>query len=164
MGTVAGRLIDALKGELSCLEELLDCAERKAEAVIRDDVVGLLSVLERECSITERARVMESERRRAAAELAGCLSLAVPNPALREIARMLPEEESALLENLRRDILSCAERLRAANSRNAALVAQALEFANFNLRLLGVGAGGAGYDRDGGCTEASPSVVVDQVS
>jgi len=157
------RLSDALRGELECLDALLSCAQRKAEAAVGDDLAGLLSVLERECSLTDKAKLLEGERKEAVAELVASLAIASPSPSLGEIARVLPDEEGRLLEDLRREVLSSAERLRAANVKNAALLTQALEFANFNLRLLGVGSGDAGYNRDGGRRQASPSAVVDEV-
>ena len=161
MGTV--RLSDALRGELECLEALLECARQKAEAAVNDDLAGLLSILERECSLADRVKIIDGERVEAVAELAASLAITSPSPSLGEIVRSLPSEDGRALEGLRRDILSSAERLRSANTRNAALITQALEFTNFNLRLLGTGSGHAGYNRDGGRTEAAPSAVVDEV-
>jgi flagellar biosynthesis/type III secretory pathway chaperone len=106
-----------LREMASVIDEQIDLAERKAEAIVIGDITGLNEVTSQEEEVSRKLASLEEER-------------------LRLTGTGASDREYPEIEKLRHSLREKADRMRILNERNQKLLRQGLRLIEFELKLL----------------------------
>jgi len=120
-------LEELLVQEFRACQTLLDLTRNERQALARNDVDTLTSLVEQKESKLDELAQIEDRRRVAIQTIAQRLSLPSPNPAVSELAAFLDPESGRRIERLRDGISTLSGEIRELSSGNRALAASALE-------------------------------------
>ena len=135
---VVQRLIGVLEQLTDIHEKLIECADRKREALIRNEVQDVAAATAKENQLIKSVEELLAEKQKATHDFFRSLGFQpVREVTITEFSRLVTD--SALKEALlaaRDRLTATAERLKQKNELNRQLLEQSLDFINYSLDVL----------------------------
>lgn len=153
MASMMEELITALTNEEILYQKLIPIAEKKMQAIIRNDLDELKKVTDTEQCITDEVTHWETKRTKTVENIAIVLNRKPAELTMKGIIAALDKqpEEQKQLRMLHDKIKLTAERLMDLNAQNKRLIEESLEMIEFNLNIIRstrMSAGSNNYAKD----------------
>ena len=158
MASLIHELLDILKEEQACYEEILACSKEKTEYIIEGDTNSLQVLTTTEQSLTGRAFQLGKKRETILEDMAIVLG---QDPRTLQLTFLIQKmnnmpKEREQLQRLQKQLTTLMEELKQVNEQNGQLLEQSLEFIDFTVRALQSQHSGAGlslYEKQGQTTD-----------
>ena len=138
MASLIDELIGILQKEYSIYQELIPIAETKTQVIVKNDLVSLQEITDKEQKAVDAISFLEHNRKTVMENIKTVINRRTNDFNLKDLIGLLekqPKEQRALSvlhDNLRYVI----HRLSEINSRNSSLIQQALEMIEFDMNLI----------------------------
>ena len=149
-------LTNVLSQEKECLSDISKLAEKKKDAILRNDIIALESVILEEKKEVLRLEKLENQRIFLSAQYAKELSKPDNNKDHPEQRLILYENEN--LKEIVKEIKSLLQNISKLNELNNILIRDSLAYIRFSLSLL-AGSQSKIYDSTGQCKETRPFLL-----
>lgn len=127
-------LLNVLKEEIGHCEDVLALLKEKRQVLIKNDVITLKKILDKEQSFLSRSRELEDMR--LGIVLAIGQKEGIENAGMPEIISMVEPQAAGQLKEIRQSLSYFIERIHYENWVISKLIHKSLELVNFNMRLL----------------------------
>lgn len=140
------KFINVMSHLLEEHQALLALSKEKRQVLINADVEGLANITKKEEVLVLKINKLEEQRQAvikeiaAAAEQRDRLEAGEMVKSLAELKKLADEKYAGRLEQLGAQLKDCIKQLRALSELNAKLIAQHLEFIEFNINILSAAA------------------------
>lgn len=138
MASLVENLISILDEEEKFYCDLVPIAERKAEAIIKNNLDDLQKINMEEQGIVDRIGVLEQKRQEVVANIAIVMGQNAKDLNLHAIIEMLQKQpkEQMQLKRIHDKLKKSVERLQDVNAQNKLLIQDALEMVEFNMNYI----------------------------
>lgn len=130
-------IIDTLQKQLSLYEKLLECEESKKPLILKNEIVQLNVITQKEKLLTAQADELETSRLLMTARYFKEIGFRNRSGVLSDLIKSVnkPDEKRQLLE-LHERLTSILKQLKQVNEANQQLIKQSLDFINFSINLM----------------------------
>lgn len=166
MKALVTTLTEILWKEVRVFERLLETLAAEQEALVRQEVEAVETIVAEQKMLTETTGHLEKARIRVVARLAGAVGEDPAALTLKRLMERVAAPQAEQLAQVREALLEVQEKVRGTNRQNALLIKQSLKYVDKSLQILAGGEGPAGTYRPSGKIETRPSAqrtVMNQV-
>ncbi|MFD0590657.1 flagellar protein FlgN [Paenibacillus sp. GCM10027627] len=131
------KITELLEKQLALYGKLLECEESKKDLIIKNEIVQLNVVTQKEKLLTAQAEELETNRLLATARYFKDIGFRTRSGVLSDLIKSVNNpEEKQQLTRLYDELTSLLKKLKHINEANQQLIQQSLDFINFSIDLM----------------------------
>jgi len=133
---IHNELVEVLTNEYQLYLEMMELADKKKVALIKNKIDELIDFVKREEEIVDKVKELEEKRNEIILNICEMKKEKAEDISFQELIKLIPEPEQKVLLDIREKLLDIIDRLQEQNEQNKVLITEAIKLNNVSINMF----------------------------
>lgn len=133
---IYNELVEVLTNEYQLYLEMMELADKKKVALIKNKIDELIDFVKREEEIVDKVKELEEKRNEIILNICEMKKEKAEDISFQELIKLISEPEQKVLLDIREKLLDIIDRLQEQNEQNKVLITEAIKLNNVSINMF----------------------------